>query len=123
VAARVYGIPPEQATGKPVLMRLRELNFNNDKEGRPVAINLHIGSRPVMAFGNSEGDLQMLQWTAAGDGPRFGLYVHHTDVEREWAYDRQSSIDGLDRGLDEAKAKVISRPRENDSNNSSARLD
>jgi phosphoserine phosphatase len=114
---KVYGIPPEQVIGssiktkfemrdgKPVLARLPEINFIDDKEGKPVAINQHIGRRPIAAFGNSDGDLQMLQWTAAGKGPRFALYVHHTDAEREWAYDRKSSIGRLDKGLDEAKKK------------------
>lgn len=82
-----------------------ELDFLDDKEGKPVAIQRHIGRRPVMAFGNSDGDLQMLQWTTAGPGPRFGLYVHHTDAGREWAYDRQSQAGRLDKGLDEARAK------------------
>lgn len=115
--SRVYGIPPEQVVGssiktrfelrdgKPVLVRLPELSFLDDKDGKPVAINLHLGQRPIAAFGNSDGDLQMLQWTAAGTGPRFCLFVHHTDAEREWAYDRQSSIGRLDKGLDEAKAR------------------
>jgi len=114
---KVYGIPPEQVVGssiktkfelregKPVLVRLPELNFIDDKAGKPVGIQQHIGRRPIAAFGNSDGDLQMLQWTAAGSGPRFCLYVHHTDAEREWAYDRKSHIGTLDRGLDEAKAK------------------
>ena len=114
---KVYGIPPEQVIGssgktkfemrdgKPVLVKLPEVNFIDDKEGKPVGIQMHIGRRPVMAFGNSDGDLQMLQWTAAGSGPRFCLYVHHTDAEREYAYDRQSHIGKLDKGLDEAKAK------------------
>jgi phosphoserine phosphatase len=113
----IYGIPPEQVIGssirtefemrdgRPVLVRLPELSFNDDKEGKPVAINLHIGRRPIAAFGNSDGDLQMLQWTAAGEGPRFCLYVHHTDPEREWAYDRESHIGRLDKGLDEANAR------------------
>jgi hypothetical protein len=112
---KVYGIPPEQVIGssiktkfemrdgKPVLVRLPELNFFDDKDGKPVAINQHIGRRPIAAFGNSDGDLQMLQWTTAGQGPRFALYVHHTDGEREWAYDRKSSIGRLDKGLDEAQ--------------------
>ena len=116
-AEKVYGIPPEQVVGssvksrfelrdgKPVLVRLPELNFNDDKEGKPVGINQHIGRRPIAAFGNSDGDLQMLQYTAAGGGPRFCLYVHHTDAEREWAYDRTSRIGQLDKGLDEAAAK------------------
>jgi hypothetical protein len=76
-----------------------------DKEGKPVGINLHIGRRPIAAFGNSDGDLQMLQWTTAGPGARFGLIVHHTDSEREWAYDRKSHVGHLDKALDEAKAK------------------
>jgi phosphoserine phosphatase len=114
---KVYGIPPEQVVGssiktkieirdgKPVLVRLPELNFIDDKAGKPVGINQHIGRRPIAAFGNSDGDLQMLQWTAAGKGARLCLYVHHTDAEREWAYDRESHIGKLDNGLDEAKAK------------------
>ena len=114
---RVYGIPPEQVIGssiktkfelrdgKPVLVRLPEINFIDDGPGKPVGIQMHIGRRPLAAFGNSDGDLQMLQWTAAGAGPRFCLYVHHTDAEREWAYDRASSIGRLDKGLDEAKAR------------------
>jgi len=114
---KVYGIPPEQVvgssiktkfemrSGKPVLVRLPELNFMDDKQGKPIAINQHIGRRPIAAFGNSDGDLQMLQWTTAGEGPRLALYVHHTDGEREWAYDRKSSIGRLDKGLDEAQKK------------------
>jgi phosphoserine phosphatase len=114
---RVYGIPPEQVIGssiktkfelrdgKPVLVRLPEINFVDDKAGKPVGIQMHIGRRPTAAFGNSDGDLQMLQWTTAGAGPRFALYVHHTDAEREWAYDSKSSIGRLDKGLDEAEAK------------------
>ena len=114
---RIYGIPPEQVIGssiktefklrdgKPVLVRLPEINFIDDKAGKPVGINQHIGRRPIAAFGNSDGDLQMLQWTAGGDGPRFALLVHHTDADREWAYDRKSSIGHLDKALDEAQAK------------------
>jgi len=114
---RVYGIPPEQVIGssiktkfelrdgKPVLVRLPQMNFVDDKAGKPVGIQMHIGRRPIAAFGNSDGDLQMLQWTAAGKGARFCLSVHHTDAEREWAYDRTSSIGRLNKGLDEAKAK------------------
>jgi phosphoserine phosphatase len=116
-AERIYGIPPEQVIGssiktqfelrggKPVLVRLPQLNFIDDKEAKPVAIHQVIGRRPVAAFGNSDGDLQMLQWTAAGAGPRFCLFVHHTDAEREWAYDRKSPVGRLDRGLDEAMAR------------------
>ena len=114
---RVYGIPPEQVIGigiktkfemranGPALVRLPEINFIDDKAGKPDGIQQHIGRRPIAAFGNSDGDLQMLQWTAAGAGPRFCLYVHHTDAEREWAYDRQSHIGQLDKGLDEAFIK------------------
>jgi len=74
----------------------------NDKDGKPVSIDSHIGRRPIAAFGNSDGDLQMLQWTAAGGGPSFCLYIHHTDAVREWAYDRKSHIGRLDKGLEEA---------------------
>jgi phosphoglycolate phosphatase-like HAD superfamily hydrolase len=117
-AERVYGIPPEQVVGssiktkfelrdgKPVLVRLPEIDFIDDKDGKPVGINRHIGRRPIAAFGNSDGDLQMLQYTAAGLGPRLCVYIHHTDAEREWAYDRKSSIGRLDKGLDEAQAKA-----------------
>jgi len=116
-AEKTYGIPPENIVGssiktrfemqdgKPVLMRLPELNFNDDKGGKPVGINEHIGRRPIAAFGNSDGDLQMLQWTAAGSGTRFCLYVHHDDAEREYAYDRADHLARLDKGLDEAAAK------------------
>jgi len=110
----VYGIPPEQVIGSsgktkfemrdgtPLLMRLAEVNFIDDKAGKPVGIHQHIGRRPIAAFGNSDGDLQMLQWTCRPPGPRFCLYVHHTDADREWAYDKASSIGRLDEGLDEA---------------------
>jgi phosphoglycolate phosphatase-like HAD superfamily hydrolase len=110
----VYAIPPEQVVGStikvkyelrdgtPVLARLPEINFIDDKAGKPVGIHYHIGRRPIAAFGNSDGDFQMLEWTTAGSGPRFGLIVHHDDAKREWAYDRKSSIGKLDRGLDEA---------------------
>ena len=91
----------EARDGRPVLMRLPELSFINDKGGKPVGINQHIGRRPIMAFGNSDGDFQMLEWTTTGDGPRFGLLLHHTDDEREWSYDRESHVGRLDRGLDE----------------------
>ena len=114
---KVYGIPPEQIVGssiktkyelrrgKPVLVRLPELNFIDDKAGKPVGINQHIGRRPLMAFGNSDGDFEMLEWTTSGPGPGFGLIVHHDDRVREWAYDRQSQVGRLDKGLDEAKTK------------------
>jgi len=114
---KIYGIPPEQVVGSsgklkwemvdgnPSLLKLPAVDFIDDKEGKPVGIQQHIGRRPIAAFGNSDGDLQMLQWTAAGPGPRFCLYVHHTDAEREFAYDRQSHIGQLAKGLDEAAAK------------------
>jgi phosphoserine phosphatase len=113
-AERVYGIPPEQVIGssirtryelrdgKPSLLRLPEINFIDDKAGKPVAINQHIGRRPLMAFGNSDGDFEMLSWTTSGQGPRFGLLVHHDDPTREFAYDRSSSIGRLDKALDAA---------------------
>jgi hypothetical protein len=114
---RVYGIPPEQVIGssiktrfemrgdEPVLTRLPEIDFIDDKAGKPVGIQKLIGRRPLLAFGNSDGDQEMLQWTAAGSGARFLGLIHHTDAEREWAYDRQSSTGKLDRALDEATAK------------------
>jgi hypothetical protein len=114
---KVYGIPPEQVVGssikttyeiregKPVLVRVPELNFIDDKAGKPVGIHSHIGRRPIAAFGNSDGDLQMLQWTCAGPGARLCLYVHHTDGDREWAYDRGSAVGRLDKGLDEARTR------------------
>jgi phosphoglycolate phosphatase-like HAD superfamily hydrolase len=113
----VYGIPPEQVVGssiktefemrdgEPVLVRLPEIDFIDDKAGKPVGINKFIGRRPIAAFGNSDGDLQMLQWTAAGDGLRFMLLVHHTDGDREWTYDRESKIGHLDQALDEARKR------------------
>lgn len=112
----VYGIPPEQVVGssivtkfemrdgKPVLIREPKMNFLDDKAGKPVGINQHIGRRSIFAFGNSDGDLQMLQWTTlAGGGKRFGGIVHHTDAEREFAYDRESPVGRLDKALTEAK--------------------
>lgn len=113
---RVYGIPPEQVIGSsgglkyevrdgtPVIVKLPELVLVDDKEGKPVGIQRHIGRRPIAAFGNSDGDLQMLEWTAAGDGRRLAAFIHHTDAEREWAYDRESRIGRLDKGLDVAQA-------------------
>ena len=120
----VYGIPAEQVIGSsgkvkfemrdgnPVLIKLPEINFIDDKEGKPVGIHQFIGKRPIAAFGNSDGDLQMLQWTAAtpgggqaGDGKKLMVYIHHTDAEREWAYDRDSHIGRLNKGLDEANEK------------------
>jgi len=114
---KVYGIPPEQVIGssgglkyelrdgKPVLIKLPEIAHNDDKEGKPVGIQRYIGRRPIFAAGNSDGDLQMLQWTVANTRPSFCLYIHHTDAEREFAYDRESHIGKLNKGLDEAKAK------------------
>jgi hypothetical protein len=116
-ADRVYGIPPEQIVGssgttkfelrdtKPILMRLPQIDFINDGPGKPVGINAHIGRRPIAAFGNSDGDLQMLEWAKGGSGVRFALVVHHTDAEREWAYDRISSVGKLDKALDVAQAE------------------
>jgi phosphoglycolate phosphatase-like HAD superfamily hydrolase len=115
---KVYGIPPEQVVGssgvtqfkagpdgKPVLAKLDKMEFVDDGPGKPAGINRFIGRRPIFAFGNSDGDHQMLQWTAAGSGARFMGIVHHTDAQREWAYDRKSHIGRLDKALDEANAK------------------
>jgi hypothetical protein len=88
-----------------VLVRLPEIDFIDDKAGKPVGIHQFIGRRPVFAAGNSDGDLQMLQWTTGGKGPSFGLIVRHTDAEREWAYDRDSHVGRLDKALDEAGAR------------------
>ncbi len=111
---RVYGVPPEQVVGssiktrfemrqgRPELFRLPEVNFIDDKAGKPVGINEFIGRRPIAAFGNSDGDLQMLQWTTMSGGRRFGLIVHHTDAEREYAYDRDTDFGKLDTALDAA---------------------
>jgi phosphoserine phosphatase len=114
---RVYGIPPERVIGSsvrtrlelregvPTLVRLPEIDFVDDKAGKPVGIHRHVGRRPIAAFGNSDGDLQMLQWTASGPGARLAAIVRHTDAEREWAYDRASKVGRLDRALDEAGAR------------------
>ena len=114
---RVYGIPPDQVVGSaievkyevidgtPTLMRIPKANFVDDKAGKPVGIQRFIGQRPILAFGNSDGDFEMLQWTTAGDGPRLGLIVHHTDAVREYAYDRDSMVGQLVRGLDEANER------------------
>jgi hypothetical protein len=111
---KVYGVPPEQVVGSsikmkfemkdedPTLFRLPEVNFVDDKAGKPVGIQEHIGRKPIAAFGNSDGDLQMLQWTTLAEGVRFGLIVHHTDAEREYAYDRKSEFGHLDLALDAA---------------------
>ena len=114
---KTYGIPPEQVVGSsgglkyelrdgmPVLVKLPEIVLNDDNVGKPVGIQRHIGRRPIAAFGNSDGDFQMIEWTTAGKGARFGLIVHHTDAEREVAYDRESHIGKLDKGLDAAKER------------------
>lgn len=112
-AEEAYGIPPEQVVGtsigakyelrdgKPVIIKTPDSLFIDDKAGKPIGIHQHIGRRPIFAAGNSDGDFQMLEWTTSGDGARFGLLVHHTDAEREWAYDRESHVGKLDKGLDE----------------------
>jgi hypothetical protein len=109
---RVYGIPPQQVIGssiktafelrdgKPVLLRLPQAEFLNDGPGKPVGINRFIGRRPIFAAGNSDGDLQMLQWTTLGVTPSFGMIIHHTDAVREYDYDRKSAVGRLDKALD-----------------------
>jgi hypothetical protein len=116
-AQKVYGIPPEQVIGSsikvgyelrdsvPAIVRLPEVEFVDDRAGKPVGIYRAIGRRPLAAFGNSDGDYEMLQWTTAGPGPRLGLIVHHTDADREWAYDRDSLAGRLDKALDAAPAR------------------
>ncbi|MHC5010993.1 MAG: HAD family hydrolase, partial [Planctomycetota bacterium] len=107
-----YGIPPEQVMGssvetqyevrggEPVLVRLPEIAFIDDKAGKPVGIHKFIGRRPTMAFGNSDGDLEMLEWTTSAPGARLGVIIHHTDAEREWAYDRDSAVGRLDKAME-----------------------
>ena len=116
-AEQTYGIPPDQVVGsslkakyavkngKPAIIKLPEINLVDDKEGKPVGIHQYIGQRPIFASGNSDGDYQMLEWTTAGNGPRFGLLLHHTDGKREWAYDRNSHVGQLNKGLDDAGKK------------------
>ncbi len=116
-AEDVYGVPRHQIIGSsiktefsienndPQIKRLPEIEFIDDKEGKPVGIDRHIGRKPIFCSGNSDGDLAMMQWTASGDGGRFMLYLHHTDSTREWAYDRNSHIGRFDKGLDMAKAE------------------
>jgi phosphoserine phosphatase len=116
-AEEIYGVPPENVIGSsieakyevrdsgPVIVKVPEISFIDDKEGKPVGIYQHIGRRPIFAAGNSDGDFEMLEWTAAGDGERFMLLVHHTDAEREWAYDRESHVGRLDKALDEARPR------------------
>jgi phosphoglycolate phosphatase-like HAD superfamily hydrolase len=117
ISEEAYGIPPAQVVGSqgntsyavvdgtPMLMKDGGVSFVDDKAGKPVGIIRHIGQRPILAFGNSDGDFEMLEWTTAGDGPRLGLIVHHDDAAREFAYDRDSHIGRLDRGLDEAETR------------------
>ena len=116
ISEKTYGIPPEQVVGssvvaefqikdgKPALVRMPKIGFINDKAGKPVGIYEHIGRRPILAFGNSDSDMQMIQYTRAGDGLRLGLFVHHTDADREYAYDRKSHVGTLDKVLDQADA-------------------
>jgi len=122
-AEEVYGVPPEQVVGSslkakyeirnglPVIVKQAELDFIDDKAGKPVGIHRYIGRRPILAVGNSDGDFEMLEWTSAGEGPSLAMIVHHDDAEREWAYDRESHIGRLVRGLDEGPQrgwKIIS---------------
>jgi hypothetical protein len=116
ITEKNYGIPPEQVVGssvvskfqvkdgKPVLVRMPKIAFINDKAGKPVGIYQHIGRRPILAFGNSDSDIQMIEYTMAGEGRRLGLFVHHTDADREYAYDRKSHVGTLDKALDRADA-------------------
>jgi phosphoserine phosphatase len=113
ISEKTYGIPPEQVVGssvvaefqvkagKPVLVRMPKIDFINDKAGKPVGIYQHIGRRPILAFGNSDSDMQMIEYTLAGKGRRLGLFVHHTDADREYAYDRKSHVGTLDKALDQ----------------------
>ena len=113
---KIYGISPEQVVGssavsefqikdgRPALVRMPKIDFVNDKAGKPVGIYEHIGRRPILAFGNSDSDMQMIQYTTAGKGRRLGLFVHHTDADREYAYDRDSHVGTLDKALDQADA-------------------
>jgi phosphoserine phosphatase len=117
ITKKNYGIPPEQVVGssivtefqikngKPVLVRQPKIDFINDKAGKPVGIYQHIGRRPILAFGNSDSDMQMIEYTMAGKGQRLGLFVHHTDADREYAYDRKSHVGTLDKALDQAASK------------------
>ncbi len=116
-AYSVYGIPPEQVVGSqievayelkdgvPTLLRKPGIHLVDDKAGKPVGIHYHIGRRPIAAFGNSDGDYQMLEWTTSGPGPRMGMLIHHDDAAREQAYDRESAFGQLARGIDDAPAK------------------
>ncbi len=116
-AEEAYGIPPQRVVGSstaaeyrsdptgPTIVKLPEVDSVNDKAVKPVSINLHIGRRPILAFGNSDGDFEMLEYTTTGDGARLGLILHHDDAEREYAYDRESHVGRLARGLDEAEER------------------
>ncbi len=116
ISDKTYGIPPGQVVGssvvaefqvrdgKPALVRMPKIDFINDKAGKPVGIYQHIGRRPILAFGNSDSDMQMIEYTMAGEGRRLGLFVHHTDADREYAYDRKSHVGTLDKALDQADA-------------------
>ncbi len=116
MSENTYSIAPEQVVGssvvsefqikdgKPVLIRMPKIDFVNDKAGKPVGIYEHIGRRPILAFGNSDSDMQMIEYTMAGKGRRLGLFVHHTDADREYAYDRKSHVGTLDKALDQADA-------------------
>jgi hypothetical protein len=117
ISEEAYGIPPEQVIGSSVvsefkmkdgkaeIVRMPKIEFINDKSGKPVGIYNHIGRRPILAFGNSDSDVQMIEYTTAGEGRRLGLFVHHTDAEREFAYDRKSHVGTLDKALDEAASR------------------
>jgi hypothetical protein len=117
LAEDAYGIPPEQVVGSMIdseyrvidgvgqIWKLPELAFIDDRGGKPVGIDRSIGRRPVLAFGNSDGDYEMIEYTTTGPGPSLGLILHHTDAAREWAYDRDSHVGRLERGLDDAAAK------------------
>jgi hypothetical protein len=114
---KAYGIPPWQVVGSSIvsefktrdgkseLVRMPKIDFIDDKAGKPVGIYEHIGLRPILAFGNADADMQMIEYTRAGDGRRLGLFVHHTDADREYAYDRNSHVGKLDQALDQAVAK------------------
>lgn len=116
ISKEIYGIPPEQVIGssvvvefqvkdgKPELVRMPKINFINDKAGKPVGIYQHIGRRPILAFGNSDNDMQMIEYTMGGEGRRLGLFVHHTDADREFSYDRKSHVGKLNKALDQADA-------------------
>jgi phosphoserine phosphatase len=116
ITEKNYGIPPQQVVGssvvtefqvkdgQPVLVRQPKVDFVNDKAGKPVGIYQHIGRRPILAFGNADADMQMIEYTMAGEGRRLGLFVHHTDADREYAYDRESHVGTLDKALDQAGA-------------------